>query len=270
MTPDGFRRLALDMPEACEVGHMGHPDFRVGGRIFATLGHPDAGFGMLKLTPEQQEAFVSAEPEVYVPVKGGWGRGGATSVRLRAATASGLRVGLAAAWRNMAPPRLAEKHTRKPQAERAAGSPPSPRARSARGGRRVTWNVVRGIGLKLAGVEEGVSYGTPALKVQGKLIARLKEDGVSLVVRIGFLERQQRLEADPVAFYLTDHYQNYPAMLVRLGNVNRGSIRELLEQAWRRIAPKRLTEAPRVAMGGSRRRGASGRGRPGRSRKGEA
>jgi hypothetical protein len=260
MTPDDFRRLALGMPEACEVGHMGHPDFRVGGRIFATLGHPDAGFGMLKLTPEQQEALVSAEPEVYALVKGGWGRGGATHVRLGAATVDSLRVGLAAAWRNVAPPRLAAKHARKPQAERAADSTPSTRAGSARAGSGVSWEVVREIGLKLAGVEEGVSYRTPALKVQGKLIARLKEDGESVVVRIGFLERQQRLEADPAAFYLTDHYQNYPWMLVRLGKVNRASIRELLEQAWRRMAPKRLTEAPPVAGAGARRRGASRKG----------
>ena len=112
MTAEAFRRLALTMPEACEVGHMGHPDFRVGGKIFATLGYPDPGFGMVKLTPDQQEAFVSAEPEAFLPVKGGWGREGATSVRLRAAKARSLRVALAAAWRNVAPRRLAEKHAR--------------------------------------------------------------------------------------------------------------------------------------------------------------
>ena len=59
MTPDSFRRLALTMPEAVEAGHMGHPDFRVGGRIFATLGHPDEDWAMVKLTPEQQEALSS-------------------------------------------------------------------------------------------------------------------------------------------------------------------------------------------------------------------
>lgn len=107
MTPAGFRRLALGMPEACEVGHMGHPDFRVGGKIFATLGYPGAGWGMVKLTPEQQEAFVSAEPAVFVPVQGGWGRRGATSVRLGPARAKSLRLALATAWRNVAPKRLA-------------------------------------------------------------------------------------------------------------------------------------------------------------------
>jgi len=109
MTPDGFRRLALGMPEASEVGHMGHPDFRVRGKIFATLGYPDDSWGMVKLTPEQQEAFVSAEPEVFAPVKGGWGRRGATIVRLRPAKTRSVRVALAVAWRNVAPRSLADR-----------------------------------------------------------------------------------------------------------------------------------------------------------------
>ena len=113
MTLEAFRRLALSMPEATEVGHMGHPDFRVRGRIFATLGYPDEGWAMVKLTPEQQEAFVSAEPGTFVPVKGGWGRRGATGVSLRAAKARSLRVALAAAWRNVAPRKLAESVARK-------------------------------------------------------------------------------------------------------------------------------------------------------------
>lgn len=108
MTPGGFRRLALSLPQSSEVGHMGHPDFRVGGKIFATLGYPDEGWGMVKLTPEQQEAFTGAEPDVYVPVKGGWGRGGATCVRLRAAKTRSLRVALAVAWENVAPRRLVD------------------------------------------------------------------------------------------------------------------------------------------------------------------
>ena len=99
MTPDGFRRLALAMPEASEEAHMGHPDFRVGGRIFATLGYPDEGWGMVALTPDLQEAFVTAEPQVFVPVKGAWGARGATNVRLRPAKAQTLRIAMAAAWR---------------------------------------------------------------------------------------------------------------------------------------------------------------------------
>ena len=113
MTREGFRRLALSMPEASEGAHMGHPDFRVRGKIFATLSYPDESWGMVKLTPEQQEAFVSAEPVVFVPVKGGWGQKGATNVRLRPAKARSVRVALAAAWRNAAPQPLAEGRARK-------------------------------------------------------------------------------------------------------------------------------------------------------------
>jgi len=111
MTADGFRRLALSMPEASEVGHMGHPDFRVGGKIFATLAYPDDKWGVVKLTPEQQEAFVSAEPAVFAPVKGGWGRKGATNVCLRPAKVGSLRVAMAAAWRNVAPAKLVSEHS---------------------------------------------------------------------------------------------------------------------------------------------------------------
>jgi len=109
MKPDDFRRLALCLPEAVEQEHMSHPDFRVGGRIFATLHGRDEINGMVKLTPEQQQTFVREEPAVYAPIPGGWGRGGATLVKLRAARAASVRHALAAAWRNTAPKRLADK-----------------------------------------------------------------------------------------------------------------------------------------------------------------
>ena len=102
LTVDGFRRLALSLPGVVEDAHMGHPDFRVGGRIFATLGAPDPEWGMVKLTPEQQDAFVDSAPAVFTPVKGGWGRQGATNVRLRAASAGTLRPALETAWNNVA------------------------------------------------------------------------------------------------------------------------------------------------------------------------
>jgi hypothetical protein len=113
MTADGFRRLALSLPGVEEREHMGHPDFRVGGRIFATLSAPGPEWGMVKLTPEQQQAFVDSAPAVFTPVKGGWGRGGATNVRLKAATVKALRPALFTAWRNTAPKKLlAEAETR--------------------------------------------------------------------------------------------------------------------------------------------------------------
>ena len=109
MTPAQFRKLALSLPEATEVGHMGHPDFRVGGKIFATLGYPDKDCGMVKLPPLEQVLFVEAEPEVFRPVKGGWGKRGATTVFLRAAKKAVLQKALVAAWKNVAPKRLAEE-----------------------------------------------------------------------------------------------------------------------------------------------------------------
>lgn len=102
MTPAEFRRMALSFEGAVESEHMDHPDFRVGGKIFATLGYPDKGSAMVKLTPEQQHEFNLAEPDVFVPVKGGWGRKGATTVRLKAAKRATVQKALEAAWRNAA------------------------------------------------------------------------------------------------------------------------------------------------------------------------
>lgn len=106
MTAAEFRRMALSFPETAEGAHMEHPDFRVAGVIFATLGYPSAGWAMVKLMPDQQQDFVRAEPEVFVAVKGGWGRRGATNVRLKAAKKGGVREALEAAWRNIAPKRI--------------------------------------------------------------------------------------------------------------------------------------------------------------------
>ncbi|HVB88471.1 MAG TPA: MmcQ/YjbR family DNA-binding protein [Candidatus Dormibacteraeota bacterium] len=109
MTSRGFQRLALGFPETAGKAHQSHPDFRVVGKVFATLGYPDASWAMVKLTPEQQAEFVSAEPAVFVPVNGGWGRKGATNVKLRPAKIATVRSALAAAWCNRAPKHLARK-----------------------------------------------------------------------------------------------------------------------------------------------------------------
>jgi hypothetical protein len=109
VTPDHFRRIALGLPEALESAHMGHPDFRVRNKVFATLGYPDEGWAMVKLTAEQQASIVHAEPAVYAPVKGAWGRRGATNVRLGAADELSLRHAVVTAWRNVAPKRLRDE-----------------------------------------------------------------------------------------------------------------------------------------------------------------
>jgi hypothetical protein len=86
MNIQDFRRLALSLPGAEESSHMGSPDFRVGGRIFATLAAAKLGYGNIMITPEQQAAFVAELPAIFIPVPGGWGRGGATHISLAVAS----------------------------------------------------------------------------------------------------------------------------------------------------------------------------------------
>src|SRR5215813_8454273 len=99
MNAEDFRRIALSMPDAEEGSHMGAADFRVGGRIFATLASAAEGYGNLMLTPEVQAQFIEELPEVFVPIKGGWGRMGATHVKLSSARADILEGALRTAWR---------------------------------------------------------------------------------------------------------------------------------------------------------------------------
>jgi hypothetical protein len=99
MNAADFRRLALLLDDAEEGSHMGSPDFRVGGRIFATLAHQHQGYGNLMLSPEQQAAFVAEQSEVFLPVAGGWGRTGATHIRLAAANEDVLAGALHTAWK---------------------------------------------------------------------------------------------------------------------------------------------------------------------------
>ena len=99
MTARTFRKIALSLPEAVEGAHMGHADFRVSGRIFATLGYPDAKWGMVALTPEQQEDALR-EHEAMSPAKGVWGARGATMVRLAAVDEETLGAALTQAWQN--------------------------------------------------------------------------------------------------------------------------------------------------------------------------
>lgn len=99
MTAADFRRIALSLEGAEEGSHMGAVDFRVGGRIFATLASITEGFGNLMLTPDLQEQFVTEAPDVFVPIKGGWGRMGMTHIRLAKANRDVLAGALEAAWR---------------------------------------------------------------------------------------------------------------------------------------------------------------------------
>ena len=101
MSPKDFRRIALGLEDAIESAHMGHPDFRVNGRIFATL-HHDRQWGMVKLTPDQQQKFVREHPTTFEPENGAWGRAGCTAVRLNAVDEDTLGEAMTMAWQNTA------------------------------------------------------------------------------------------------------------------------------------------------------------------------
>jgi hypothetical protein len=119
----------------------------------------------------------------------------------------------------------------------------------------VTFEAVREFALSLEAVEEGTSYGTAAFKTGGALIARLREDGDSLVVRTSFEEREAMLEADPDTYYITDHYLNYEWVLVRLSRVHPEALRDLLRAAHRSaLAEKRSRPARRKTARAPRRR----------------
>jgi hypothetical protein len=106
MTAAEFRRLALRLPDATEGAHMGHADFRVAGKIFATLGYPNDGFGVVMLPPQDQDLIIGDYPEIFARVTGKWGASGSTTVNLRRATKRPVALALEAAWRKRAPKRL--------------------------------------------------------------------------------------------------------------------------------------------------------------------
>jgi hypothetical protein len=104
----------------------------------------------------------------------------------------------------------------------------------------MTFDDVKEIAEEFPGVVEDTHYGTRALKVKGQMFVRLKEDGETLVVRCDMISRDMMLTAEPKLFYITDHYKNFPAILLRLNAVRVKRLREIVEDAWRFRAPKKL------------------------------
>ncbi|MGH9734271.1 MAG: MmcQ/YjbR family DNA-binding protein [Candidatus Acidiferrales bacterium] len=129
VTPKEFRQIVLGLAEIEAKQHMGHPDFRVAGKIFATLGYPDKSSGMVKLTPLEQRMFMDAAPNAFCPCAGAWGRQGATSVKLSAVNKTTLRRAINSAWEFAAPkhltranPKLNRRPKRKPSRGKRATS----------------------------------------------------------------------------------------------------------------------------------------------------
>lgn len=105
--------------------------------------------------------------------------------------------------------------------------------------------IVREAARDLREVEEGVAYGTPALRVKGKLFARLREDGETLALKMDFTNREALLRDEPGLFYLTDHYRNYEWVLLRLSKVSKTRLRQELKDAWQRVAPRGARDTDR-------------------------
>ena len=124
-----FRRLALQLPEAVESSHMNHPDFRLNSQIFATLSGEKKGYGVLKLTLDQQAAFVSDQPRIFSPVQGGWGRMGMTYIHLNEADESIMAGALKTAYQNLQAKQSQKKSSKKPSKKSAPSAPPAKAAR---------------------------------------------------------------------------------------------------------------------------------------------
>ena len=224
MTADEFRRLALSLPEVVEGSHMSHADFRVGAKVFATLGYPDERYGAVMLTPQDQDLVVKDHPKTFAPAAGAWGASGSTIVLLRGASKRAVAIALEAAWRKRAPKGLSTVS----RVKRARSAPRTPKDYFTR---------VRRFGLQLADVEEATSWGAPALKVRGKMFACVptnkQAEPESVVFRLSFVERDLRLDAEPDHYYLKPHYVNYPCVLARVKRLSDGALKELLETSWR-------------------------------------
>ena len=118
--------------------------------------------------------------------------------------------------------------------------------------RNPTFEDARALAGRLPGVEDGTSYGTPALKVGGKLLARLWEDGTTMVLRVPVVVRDHLVHTQPAVYFLTEHYRAYPYVLVRLPAADHTDLAALLEEAWRQVAPKRAVAAYDAGRGPDR------------------
>lgn len=135
----------------------------------------------------------------------------------------------------------ARQHVTRQRKRPASSAVRTPRRRkTASAG--VTFEQVRTVALDFPGVEDSTSYGTPALKVRGKLLARLHQDGECLVLRVDIIDRQIMIQSAPGTFFITDHYRDYPWILVRFSAAQARELPALIERAWRLVAPKRLIE----------------------------
>ncbi|HVT40122.1 MAG TPA: MmcQ/YjbR family DNA-binding protein [Gemmatimonadaceae bacterium] len=227
MTQDQARKLVLALDGVTEGSHHGHADFRVDGTIFVGFS-PDGRRVNLKTTRANLDAMLATDALTF---RDAWG-GRWVGVDLSRVNTPTLRALLADAHQ------LATKRT-----VRRAPAARSGRKTTAANSRPVRTDLFKKVleaARGLPGVEEGTAYGTRALRLKGKFLARLREDGESLVIKVEMIEREHLMRSDPVTFFITDHYRDYPSVLIHLSKVKPALLRELIEQSWRRAAPKRL------------------------------
>lgn len=227
LTANDFRRIALGMAGAVEGAHMGHPDFRVNGRIFATLQH-GMKTGMVVLKPEQQESFLGDYADAFTPESGAWGRAGCTRVQLDVIDEELLGEAMTLAYQHVL----------------AKGT----RGKATAGTRKgVTLAAAIKAGGALPGVEVTTTWGAPALKLRGKLVAcqaiNKSAEPDTLMVCMPAADRDDLIAADPATYYLTDHYAGGDAVLVRLSQIRLDALRDLLRAAWRFVDKKTARRA---------------------------
>jgi hypothetical protein len=228
VTQDQARKLALAFDGVTEGSHHGHADFRVAGMIFLGFS-PDGRWVNLKTTRANLDAMLATDALTF---RDAWG-GRWVGVDLTRVDAPTLRLLLADAVG------LASKRTGRSAGTARSGRKKASPAKTGHA-RSDSFKKVLEAARGLPGVEEGTSYGTRALRVKGKFLARLREDGESLVIKVEMIEREHLMRSDPRTFFITDHYRDYPSVLIHLSKVKPALLRELIEQCWRRAAPKRL------------------------------
>jgi hypothetical protein len=236
--------LALSLPGAVESSHMQHPDFRIGGKIFATLGYPDDGWGMVKLTPEQQRDFMAAEPEAFKPCNGAWGRQGSTNVRLSAAKKGSVKAALEAAGENVAAKSSKQATKRKRPAAKTKRGADRPSQREAD---QVRKRVREALAALPEATAAPVGDGHLSLEVGGKRFGYLLVDHhgdgrLALSLRAAAGVARKLCASAPERFHVPKYVgrHGWVGIWLDVSDVDWDEVERVLKDAYLLTAPKSL------------------------------